>query len=155
MRKSAPHRRRYALVNPIKFAMEGAAIISDDALKSLHQFELTAIECFRTGTARRQEWMDIADMLNICETMAEAGIGPEALESCRVAQQALSDAHERHHAYGAALTLRGPELVALRDAWEFHDLQRRSIPRADYERYIKRTHDRIRSAHPSVKVCPA
>ena len=47
----------------------------------------------------------------------------------------------------------GPELQALRDGYQFHDLQRQSISRSRYERAIVTTANRIRSAHPSLKVC--
>jgi hypothetical protein len=154
MRKQTK-RKHYRLVNPIQFAMEGAAITSDAMLQRLAFRELAAIEAFRTGKAGRQEWCDLADMLNICETLIDGGIGPEARESCEAAQAALAEAHERHHKEGRSLLLRGPEFQALRDAWEYHDLQRRSIPRADYERAITKTHDRIRSSHPSLRVCMA
>lgn len=41
---------------------------------------------------------------------------------------------------------------ALRDVYEFHDLQRCSVGRSTYERAIQDTANRIRSAHPSLKV---
>jgi anthranilate/para-aminobenzoate synthase component I len=155
MSRKRTNRRRYALVNPIEFAIVGAALTDEATLDKLRFRELAAIEAFRTGKAGKQEWCDLADMLNICETLSRAGVGPEALESCEQAQQALAEAHERHHKEGRALLLRGVELQALRDAYEFHDLQRQSIPRADYERAITKTHDRIRSGDPKVRVCMA
>ena len=46
----------------------------------------------------------------------------------------------------------GPQLIALRELAEWHDLQRRSIARSEYERFIVLTANRIRSSHPDVKV---
>jgi len=143
------------LINPILHAMEGAAITPEPLLDKLRVRELTALEAFRTGCATKQEWMDMADMLNICETLAQDGIGPEALDSCELAQQALADAHARYFGKHGSLTLTGPELQALRDAYEYADLQRQSISRARYELAIRKTANRIRSAHPSVRVCMA
>jgi hypothetical protein len=46
----------------------------------------------------------------------------------------------------------GPAIQAIRDLIEYHQLQRTSISRGEYERYIRKTADRIRSKHPSLKV---
>lgn len=153
MRKHT-RRKVYGLVNPIAHAMAGAAITDTASLDQLRMLELTAIESFRTGKATKQEWMDLADMLNLCETLAMDGIGPEALESCMKAQAALGAAHHRY-VERKSLTLTGPELQSLRDAYGYHDLQRSSISRSRYEQAIKKTGDRIRGAHPGVKVCMA
>ena len=147
-------RRKAARVveNPVLHAILGAAVTDTASLDKLRLRELSAIEVFRTGTATRQEWCDIADFLNICETLARDGIGPEALESCMRAQDALGEAHRRLHEHGR-LAMTGPELQAVRDCYEFHDLQRISISRQRYEQAIAKTAARIKSAHPSVKVC--
>lgn len=154
MRKHAK-RKVWGLVNPIAHAIAGAAITDTADLDKLRLRELSAIEAFRTGKAGKQEWLDIADMLNICETLATEGIGPEAQEPCQKAQEALQAAHARYFGKGQTLTLTGPELQALRDAYEFHDLQRQSVSRSRYEQAIQKTANRIRSAHPSLKVCLA
>jgi hypothetical protein len=145
-------RKVYALVNPIAHAMAGAGVTDPKLLDRLRIRELSAIESFRTGAATRQDWMDVADFLNITETLATEGIGPEALEACQRAQQALSEAFARRERTGK-LGVTGPELQSMRDCYEFHDLQRTSISRARYEQAIAKTANRIRSAHPSVKVC--
>lgn len=152
MSRKHTHRKHYPLVNPIMVAIEGAAITDSAVLDKLRLRELSAIEAFRAGRATKQEWMDIADFLNISETLSRDGIGPEALEPCQRAQDALGEAHRRHHELGR-LAMTGPELQALRSAWEYHDLQRISISRQRYEQAIAKTAARIRSAHPSVKVC--
>lgn len=154
MTRKRTRRRHYALVNPITYATEGAAITPEPALNKLRLRELAAIEAFRTGAAGRQEWLDLADMLNICETLALGGVGPEALDACEAAQEALAQAHDRYHR-GGSLSLSAAGLQALRDSYEYHDLQRQSVPRGDYERAIKKTADRIRSGNPKVRVCMA
>lgn len=151
---SRKHTRRkvYELRDPIAHAITGAAVTDSKLLDGLRLRELSAIESFRTGHATKDDWMAIADLLNICETLARDGIGPEALECCMRAQEALGAAHARYEGSGR-LGITGPELQAMRDGYEYHDLQRTSISRARYEQAIRKTADRIRSAHPSVKVC--
>ena len=67
------------------------------------------------------------------------------------AQDALGHAHTRHKA-GKPLLFTGPELQAVRNSYEFHDLQRQSVSRSQYEQAIEKTANRIRSAHPDLKV---
>lgn len=150
MRKKC-RRKVWNLVNPIEHAMMGAAITQQGHLDHLRIRELGSIEAFRTGKATPDDWRSLADMLNITETLAASGVGPEALEPCKKANEALGNAHARHKA-GKSLGFTGPELQSIRDAYDFHDLQRQSISRAQYEQAIKKTADRIRSAHPDLKV---
>jgi hypothetical protein len=147
-------RKVWGLLDPIAHAVSGAGITDTASLDKLRLRELAAIESFRIGRAGKQEWMDLADMLNISETLSRDGVGPEALEPCERAQQALADAHARFFGKPGALVLTGPELQSLRDAYEYHDLQRASIARSQYEQAIKKTGNRLRSGH-GVKVCVA
>lgn len=151
MRKHT-RRKVWSLVDPISHAMAGACITDADSLNKLRMRELAAIESFRTGRATQHDWHALADMLNIMETLCNSGIGPEAAQACKDAQEALKRAHERHTATGR-LVLTGPALEQLREAFRYHDAQRTAIHRSDYERAIKRTADKITSGHPSVTVC--
>lgn len=151
MRKKC-RRKVYMLVDPIRHAMTGAAVADSGVLDQLRIRELSALEAFRTGAATRADWNSLADLLNIAETMASNGVGrDEVLPVCERAQQALEAAQKRHAATGH-LGLDGPGLQALRELAEYHDLQRTSISRAEYERAIQRTANRIRSANQRVKV---
>lgn len=153
MSRKRCHRKVYQLVNPITHAIASATIIPEREITKLQLRELSAIEAFRTGRATKDDWRAVADMSNVAETMARDGVGrAEVLPVCEKVQQALSDAHDRFMA-GAHLGLDGPGLQAARDLAEYHQLQRTSVCRAEYERAIKKTADRIRSAHPTVKVC--
>jgi hypothetical protein len=148
--KKACRRRHYALVDPIRTAMEGAGITQDGPLDKLRLLELSAIESFAKGQATPSDWRAVSDFLNIAEVMARGGVGPEALSACLAVDAALEDAHRRYVATGR-LGMTGPQLLALRELHEWHDLQRKSIARSEYERWIQRTANLIRSAHPSVR----
>jgi len=151
MTRKKCRRKVWALIDPIAHAIAGAAITDTASLDKLRMLELSAIEAFAKGHATRDDWRALADMLNLCETLARDGIGPEALEPCTQAQEALGHAHARHKA-GKPLLFTGPELQAVRDSFAYHDLQRTSISRSQYEQAIAKTANRIRSAHPSLKV---
>lgn len=151
MTRKACRRRHYALMNPIDLAISGATITSEADLDKLRLRELSAIESFTSGTGTPDEFRDIADMLNLAETMALSGIGPEVLPACERAQRELLASKDRHDRTGV-LGMGKSGLKALRDLFEWHDLQRTSIDRRTYEVAIKKTVDRIRGAHPDVKV---
>jgi hypothetical protein len=150
MRKRC-RRKVYALTNPIAMAISGAAITDTASLNQLRMRELSALESFRTGKATRTEWMDLADLLNIAQTMGQMGIGPEVLPVCARAQDALAAAHARFKA-GKGLGFDGPGMEAMRALAEYHDLQRQSVSRGEYEKAIRKTVDKIRGASPAVKV---
>jgi hypothetical protein len=145
-------RRHWTPVNPIAHVIEGLAVTPTAKLDKLRMLELSALESFRTGKATPDDWRAIADVCNLAETLALDGVGVEVLDASRTAQEALGQAHERYKAQGK-LGITGLELQALRDVVEFHDIQRTSIGLAVYEAAIRKTRDRIRSAHPSVKTC--
>ena len=149
MRKRT-RRKHYTLVNCVAHAIEGARITESHLLNELRLRELAAIESFRTGKATLQDWHDLAALLNVCETMAEAGIGPEALQACQDAETALMAAAKRFESTGK-MGLTGLGLIAVRDVYGYHDLQRQSVSRAEYERQIARCANRIKSKAPGVR----
>jgi hypothetical protein len=144
-------RKVWAKVDPIALAISGATMTTDADLDKLRLRELSAIEAFASGTARPSEFRDLCDLLNVTETFAGMGVGPEAKPACTAAEAALLACKDQFEIDGT-MELTGAGLRALQDVFEFHDLQRTAVDRSTYERAIAKTRNRIRSAHPSVKV---
>ena len=142
-------RKHYALVNPIEYAIEGAAITSGTDLDKLRMIELQALAAFRTGTAGLQEWHEIESMMNIAETMAKGGIGVEVESICMQAQAHLLDSAKRYERIGR-MGATGPALQCWQDLYEYHDLQRQSVARSVYEEMIRKTTERVRNKAPGV-----
>ena len=139
----------YKLIDPIGHAIAGAMITAPELLNKLRLGELTSIEAFRIGQATKEDWHTINDMANISETMARNGLGIEALPASELAHEHLRDAYERFKRTGK-LGISGPALKAFRECFEYHDLQRMSIPRSQYEDMIRKTRERITSKAPDV-----
>jgi hypothetical protein len=148
MRKKV-RRKIYPLLDVVAHAIAGACITDKSNLDKLRLRELAAIDAMTKGFAGVTEWNDLTDMLNLAETMGKNGIGPEVLEICKVAQNELYEAAKRYEKT-KRMGLTGTGLKAVKDLFEFHDLQRSSIPRSDYEKMIQKTKNYIISNAPSV-----
>jgi hypothetical protein len=148
MRKRC-NRKVWALLNPIQHATEGAAITPRETLNTLLRRELSSLDAFTKGSARMAEWSDMVNVNNLAQTLAGMGVGREALQDCHDAEQALIDAARRYQET-KRMGLSGPGITALRNVVEWHDLQRSSIPRSQYEEAIRLTAARIKSGYATI-----
>lgn len=149
MRKRCKRRTWPTNQDTVMIAIQGAAITSDALLNRLRIAELASIEEFVKGQATLQDWEALTGMNNVCETMARGGIGHEALPACQEAEQALIQAAKRYESTRVfGFTAVG--LKAIRDVFGYHDLQRQSVSRGEYERWLKKTQQRIDSRAPEV-----
>jgi len=143
MRKTTK-RKHWKLLDPIRHAILGAGITQEHLLDKLRLTELAALDAMTKGWGTVQDWQELVDMMNISEVMSMDGVGPEALPFCQRAQDALQEAGLRYQ-NTMRMGLTGEGINALREVFEYHDLQRRSIPRSEYEKYIIKTRQRIAS----------
>lgn len=143
MRKRV-RRKHYALINPIAHAIAGASITDQESLDKLRLVELAALDAMTRGQGGVEEWRTLVDMMNVSEVMGMNGIGPEVLPHVEIAQAELHRAAKRYEET-KKMGLSGVGIKALREIHEYHDLQRTSICRAEYERMIDKTRNRIRS----------
>lgn len=145
MRKKC-RRKVWAKVNPIEFAIEGAAITAEDKLDQLRMGELSAIESMVKGQATVSDWQTLVDMLNIAETMAINGIGVNVLEVCQIVEKEM-EAAARRYEKTRKMGLTGTGIRYIKELYALHDLQRISISRSEYERMIEKTINYIKSNH--------
>lgn len=132
-------------INPVAHAIAGACITPEVEIAALHTRELSALEAMTHGHGGLQEWYDLNAAVMLCESAALMDIGPEALPACQQAKTALLDAARRFETTGRmGLTATG--IQAIRDVLEYHDLQRRSISRSQYEVVIRKSQMAIRNS---------
>ena len=144
MRKRCRRRVWSTDINPIAHAIAGACITDTSSLNELRVGELKALEAMKTGEAGVHDWQVLVDMMNISEMMGRNGIGPEVLDHCETANEALHRAAKRYEAT-KRMGLTGEGLRALGDIMEYHDLQRTSVSRAKYQQMIEKTRNYIKS----------
>lgn len=137
-------RKMWNLLDPIQHAVVGAAITPRQTLDKLRFLEYSALEAITKGNGTIHDWRTLTDVLNLSEVMAKAGIGPEVLPVCEKAQDALHKAAMRYQAT-MKIGLDGVGINAIRELLEYADLQQASISRSDFEKYVKKTRDYIRS----------
>lgn len=142
-------RKVYPLVNPIDMAIQGATITPNSQLDKLRALELSAIDAIARGRGTIRDLEAMRDMLNLSETMTLGGVGSEVLAPCKTAQAELVSMVERHNRTGR-IGATGPGLEAFREAFRWHDLQRTSIDRSEYERYIVKTANALRAGKAAV-----
>ena len=144
MRKKTK-RKVWALIDPIQHGIIGAAITQRDKLDKLRMLEYSALDAITKGQGTIHDWRTLVDVLNLSETMARNGIGKdEVLPVCEKAQKALHEAALRFQST-KRMGLSGEGIQAIRDLIQYADLQQSSISRSEFERYIQKTIDYIKS----------
>jgi hypothetical protein len=136
MRKRTVRKVWSTSINPIVHAIEGAAITQEKELDMLRMRELANIEAFRYGRATMADWQELVALCNIAEAMAKGGVGVEVESVCMQATSHLVESAQRFERTGK-MGATGPALQCWQDLFEFHDLQRTSVSRSEYERYIR------------------
>jgi hypothetical protein len=138
-------RKVWALIDPLTHALTGAAITQRDKLDKLRMLEYSALEAMTKGNGTVTDWRTLVDVLNLSETMARHNIGKdEVMPVCQKAQDALHQAAERYQ-NTMKMGLSGEGIQAIRDLIQYADLQQSSISRSEFERYIQKTKNYIKS----------
>ena len=137
-------RKIWNLIDPITHAIVGAAITHRDKLDKLRMLEYSALESITKGNGTVSDWRVLVDVLNLSEMMGKNGVGPEVLPICQKAQESLHKAAMRYQET-MQMGLDGEGIKSCRDLIEYADLQQSSISRSEFERYIQKTKDYIRS----------
>jgi len=96
------------------------------------------------GSGTVTDWRTLVDILNLSEMMGKSGVGPEVLPICEKAQASLHKAAMRYQET-MRMGLDGEGIKAIRDLIEYADLQQSSISRGEFEKYIQKTKNYIKS----------
>jgi len=137
-------RKMWNLIDPITHAIVGASITHRERLDKLRLLEYSALEAITKGSGTIADWRTLVDVLNLSEMMGKNGVGPEVLPICEKAQASLHKAAMRYQET-MHIGLDGEGIKAIRELIEYADLQQGSISRSEFERYIQKTKDYIRS----------
>jgi hypothetical protein len=137
-------RKVWNLIDPIQHSIVGAAITPRQTLDKLRFLEYAALDAITRGKGTIQDWRTLVDVLNLSEVMGKSGLGPEVLPVCAKAQEALHKAAMRYQET-KKMGLDGLGIQAIRDLIEYADLQQASISRSEFEMYVMKTKNYIKS----------
>lgn len=143
MRKKTK-RKIWSLIDPLTHAIVGASITQRDKLDKLRLLEYSALDAMTKGLGTVTDWRTLVDVLNLSEMMGKNGIGPEVLPICEKAQEGLHKAAMRYQET-MKMGLDGQSIQAIRELIQYADLQQSSISRAEFEKYIQKTKNYIKS----------
>ena len=149
MTRKKTKRKHWNLIDPLTHAIVGAAVTQRDKLDQLRLLEYSALDAITKGQGTVQDWRTLVDVLNLSETMAKNGVGPEVLPICQKAQDSLHKAALRYQET-MRMGLDGEGIKACRDLIEYADLQQSSISRSEFERWIQKTKNYIKSNNKQV-----
>jgi Zn-dependent alcohol dehydrogenase len=145
MSRKQCRRKVWGLGDAVSVAIQGARVIDDRRLAALREVERTALEAFQFGRAEWKHWGAITGVVQAARVLVEFGVGPEVMPTVEQVERFLEVAQARHEATGR-LGATGPDLQAVRDLYEYHDLQRTSIDLATYQRAVEKAINRARHA---------
>jgi len=145
MRKKT-HRKVWSTqINAVLHAITGASITPRQTLDKLRLTEYAALESITKGYGTIQDWRTLVDLLNLAEMFARNGVGKdEVLPVCHKAQDALHKAAMRYQET-MQMGLDGVGIQAIRELIEYADLQQGSVTRAEFERFVQKTRNYIKS----------
>ena len=144
MTRKKTKRKHWNLIDPIQHGIIGAAITQRDKLDKLRMLEYCALDSMTKGSGTITDWRTLVDVLNLAEMMGKSGVGPEVLPICEKAQDSLHKAALRFQDT-KKMGLDGQGIKAIRDLIEYADLQQSSISRGEFEKYIQKTKNYIKS----------
>jgi hypothetical protein len=142
-------RKHYALMDVVALAIEGACITPDAPLSELQRGEQAYLDALVEGVDDLNGYYGLCAMLGVAETMARNGVGPEVMQACKVAEFSLIKLKNRYDRWGKWDITEG-EKHSIRELMEWHHLQRTSVSRGEYEKFIAKATNRMRSKAPEV-----
>jgi hypothetical protein len=102
----------------------------------------TALDNVRKGLCSEYDWNALAAVVNTQLLLAESGVGGNALDEIKAAQNALMDAQHRFDAIGR-YGFDGRGLVAVTTALEIHDQQIDACTKGEYSRALHGVYARM------------
>lgn len=147
MSKRKAYRPRQMSLNPMRVAINRAATLTKQERGMIMGEARPSFDRLREGRANRQDWCYLADAANVGEALSGIGIcSDEASRKILMDMQlALKSIAERVNA-SKCWTARGPELSAILEGLDRHELQLQFCSLAELQRAVDITRKQIQAA---------
>jgi hypothetical protein len=137
-RESKAYKPRRTLLNPMRVAMARVSVLTPDERRTIMVPTKAALERLRVGSCTQEDWGHLANAANIGLELSYLGICSDD-ESVQILSRmllSLGGICRRVNA-GGNYTPKGPELVAVSEGVDRHDIQLLYASCADLERAVK------------------
>lgn len=133
-------------LNTMRAALARQCILTEDERLIVMREARPSLDRIRMGTFDRQDWAHLADAANVGEALCTIGICSDApsVALIQAMQQALKAIAER--ANGGKWVARGPELVALNDGLDRHEIQLEFCSLHELRRAVAMVEANVRAA---------
>lgn len=154
-RQKKPVKKRYrseslrVTRDTMRLAMSRMCVTPDELLERLRVRELSSIDAMARGLGTLQDVYDLFALNARAMQMGRDRVGPEVLPWCRLCEVYLAGAHRLLQVLDT-VGLSAAGLHCLREVYAFHDLQRVSVSRAEYERALDRAAQAVRAMDPEI-----
>lgn len=135
------------LVNPIQFAMAGAAKLTKAQVTQLMAPNHAALHALQFGGFNADHWKNLADAFNIAEALAQPPVNiandhADKFEDAHCVLYALSEQFRDMGTW----TARAQQLQVVKDAMEIFEIQLEHVAQGEFERAVERLKRRMREA---------
>ena len=146
MKKRSSYKPKPIKTDPMRAALARQCVLSEDERLIVMREARPALERVRLGTFDRQDWAYLADAANVGEALTTIGICSDAPSVALLSamQQSLKGIAER--ANGGKWVARGPELVALKDGLDRHEIQLEFCSLHELRRAVEMVQKNVRAA---------
>lgn len=132
------------LVNPIQYAMAGAAALTASQVKVLMAPNFAALHALQFGGFDVDHWRNLADMFNIAEALAKPPVNiandhSEKFNEAHCVLFALSEQYRDRRTW----TARSQQLQVVKDAMEIFEIQLEHVAQGEFERTVEKLKRRM------------
>lgn len=137
-RVSKAYKPRRTLLNPMRVALGRVSILTPDERRTIMVPTAVALERLRVGACDQEGWEHLANAANIGLELSYLGICSDADSVAILSRMllALGSICQRVNA-GGSYTPKGPELVAISEGVDRHDIQLKFASCADLEKAVR------------------
>lgn len=145
--KSRAKRKTYPLINPIQYAMAGAARLTVAQVKTMMAPNVEAVHALQYGSFNYHHWRALADAFNIAEALARPPVNiandhADKFDDAQSVLYALSEQYRDRQSW----TPRSQQLQTIKDAMEIFEIQLEHVGQGEFEQTVDKLVRRMKQA---------
>ncbi|PUA17285.1 hypothetical protein [Glaciimonas sp. PCH181] len=139
-KRNKSYKPRRVQLDPVSWAIAGSHKIPLKLQAELREPLADALALLRQGVAKRDDWNQLSNALNLAEALAGLQIGPNLVPAIAAGERSLEAVALRMQKTGHS-TLWAVELADITEALEMYRIQVSLCSQAEYSRAVRRVKD--------------